>query len=299
MSIVRSSIVAIVALAGAAVANATDIVGVTVQNNIVTFNQATPGTLISNVAVTGLNPGEQLLEIDMRPATGEIFGITSDSRVTRIDPLTGIATPFGASFAPGLASSAGTDIRYSIDFNPTVDRIRVVGTNTDNRRLNPNTGGSVSPSDTLLTIGASTNTPFIASTAYSNSLAGVLPGSTRQFVIDSRSALLGEVGSLGGGNPSFNGGVITFIGNLGFSFGALSSNLGFDIFGPTGEAFVSVQSSSGGVSSFGTVDLGTGAFTAFGNVGGGVGLRSLTAIPTPGAAALLGLGGLLAARRRR
>lgn len=295
MSIVRSSIVALVALAGAAVANAAVIVGVTEQNNIVTFDQATPGTLISNLAVTGLAPGEELLDIDLRPATGEIFGITNSNRVTRIDPFTGVATPFAAAFAPALS-----DPRHSIDFNPTVDRIRVVGTNTNNRRLNPNNGASVMPAlDTALTIAASTDTPFIAATAYSNSLAGVLPGSTRQFVIDSRSARLGEVGSMAGGNASFNGGIITFIGGLGFGAGDLSSNLGFDIFGPTGEAFVSVQPATGGISSFGTLDLATGNFTPVGAVGGGVGLRSLTAIPSPSALGLLGLGGLLAARRRR
>jgi len=294
MSIVRSSIVALVVLAGAAAANAADIVGVTVQNNIVTFNQATPGILISNLAVTGLNLGERLLEIDMRPATGEIFGITSDNRVTRIDPVTGIATPFALSFLPSLGAA-----RQSIDFNPTVDRIRVVGSNTDNRRLNPNTGGSVTPGDTLLTIGSSTSSPFIASTAYSNSLANVLPGSTRQFVIDSRTAQLGEVGSMAGGNPSFNGGIISFIGSLGFGSGILSDNVGFDIFGPTGEAFVSLQTFGTSFSDFGTIDLNTGAFTSIGSVGGGVALQSLTAIPTPGAFAVLGLGGLLAARRRR
>ena len=130
-------------------------------------------------------------------------------------------------------------------------------------------------------------------------LAGALPGSTRQFIIDSRRGELGEVGSMAGGNASFNGGVITFIGGLGFANGALSENLGFDIFGPTGEAFVSVQSANGGISSFGTVNLATGAFTAVGDVDGGVGLRSITAIPTPGAVAVLGLGGLLVARRRR
>ena len=294
MFIIRSSLVALVALSGAAVANAADIIGVTVQNNIVTFNQATPGTLISNVPVTGLNAGEQLLEIDLRPATGEIFGITSDNRITRIDALTGVATPFATSFAPNLGSG-----RQSIDFNPTVDRIRVVGTNTDNRRLNPITGASVAPTDTLLTIAASTNSPFIASTAYSNSLAGVLPGTTRQFVIDSRLALLGEVGSLAGGNMSFNGGVVTFIGGLGFGNGTLSDNLGFDIFGPTGEAFVSLQTFGTSFSDFGTIDLNTGAYTAVGNVGGNVALRSITAVPTPGAVAFLGLGGLLVARRRR
>ncbi len=292
MFIVRSSIVALAALAG--VANAVTVVGVTVQNNIVTFDQATPGTLLSNVAVTGLAVGEQLLEIDLRPATGEIFGITSGNRITRIDAVTGVATPFAAAFAPALA-----DVRYGIDFNPTVDRIRVVGTNTNNRRLNPITGGSVSPSDTALTIAGSTDSPFIASTAYNNSLANVPAGSIRQFVIDSRTARLGEVGSQAGGNASFNAGVITFIGGLGFANGELSENLGFDIFGPTGEAFVSVQSAAGGVSSFGNISLATGAFTAVGEIGGGVGLRSITAIPAPGAAMVLGLGGLLVTRRRR
>lgn len=290
-----ATVSALVVAAAAGVAQAQTIVGVTVQNNIVTFDRSTPGTLISNVGVSGLASGEQLLSIDLRPATGQIYGITSGNRVVIVDAVTGAATPVGSGFTPALSTS-----RTSTNFNPTVDRMRVVSADTSNRRLNPITGASVSPAaDTNLTIASSTDAPFIVATAYNNSLAGVPVGSVRQFVIDSRSNRLGEVGSQAGGNASFNGGVITFFGNLGVAPGSISENVGFDIFGPTGEAFVSLQNVGGGSSSFGTIDLGTGAFTAIDTVGGGVGLRTLTAIPAPGAAALLGLAGLAAARRRR
>jgi hypothetical protein len=100
------------------------------------FNAAAPGTILGTVAITGLQPGEVVLGIDFRPATGQLYGLGSTSRVYVINPVTGAASPVDGAFTPGLT---GTD--FGFDFNPTVDRIRVVSDNEQNLRLNPDTGG--------------------------------------------------------------------------------------------------------------------------------------------------------------
>jgi len=50
--------------------------------------------------------------------------------------VTGVATLIGTIVTPALANSA----QYGFDFNPVVDRIRVVNSANENLRINPNTG---------------------------------------------------------------------------------------------------------------------------------------------------------------
>ena len=57
------------------------LVGLTTTGTLVTFDSATPGTIGSNVAVTGLQTGETLVGIDYRPANGQLVGVGSTSLV--------------------------------------------------------------------------------------------------------------------------------------------------------------------------------------------------------------------------
>jgi hypothetical protein len=84
--------------AGATKANAQSatIYGVTTGNQLVRFNAASPGTLTNVGAITGLQAGEQILGIDFRPATGQLFGLGSTSRLYVIDKTTGAAAAVGA-----------------------------------------------------------------------------------------------------------------------------------------------------------------------------------------------------------
>jgi len=265
--------------------------GVTNNNRIVSFNTATPGTLLSDNAITGLNPGEAIRGFDFRPLTRQFFIVTSDSRVLALD-AGGTSIAIGAGFSPVLdATAAG----FGVDFNPTVDRIRVVDANGGNRRLNPLTGGAVA-TDTTLSYVDGSGAPRAVGAAYTNSQFGVMvpAGSTRQFIVDSGRDLLVETGSMAGGNPSFNGGIVTPIGALGFDLGDLA---GFDIYGPTGEAFLS--DTTGLSSTFYTLNLSTGATVLVGEIGSGLYLTDIAVIPAPGAAGMLAFAGIAAARRRR
>src|SRR5206468_4839348 len=93
---------------------------------------------------TGLQAGETILGIDVRPTTGQLFGLGSTSRVCVINPMNGAATAVGAPFTPALNGT-----RFGFDFNPTVDRIRVTSNTGQNMRLNPSTG-AVAAVDTPL-----------------------------------------------------------------------------------------------------------------------------------------------------
>ena len=100
------------------------------------YSTSDPSSLKASVQITGLQTGETILGIDFRPATGQLYGVGSTSRIYVINPSTGSARMIGtAPFSPIIA---GTQV--SFDFNPTVDRIRLVTNTGQNLRLNPETG---------------------------------------------------------------------------------------------------------------------------------------------------------------
>ena len=124
------------AVVGSGRAEAESLIGLTTTGRVVTFDSASPGTIISDVSITGLQSGETLLGIDRRPANGLLYGLGSTSRIYSINTTTGVASSAGATpFSPALSGTS-----FGFDFNPVPDRIRVVSTDTSNFRLNPNTG---------------------------------------------------------------------------------------------------------------------------------------------------------------
>src|SRR5262249_53930630 len=73
----------------------------------------------------------RLLGIDIRPADGKLYGITSTNDVYRIDPGTGAATQVSSLTVP-----FDGDIRSGVDFNPQADRLRLVSRDGQNLRVN-------------------------------------------------------------------------------------------------------------------------------------------------------------------
>lgn len=61
------------------------IYGVTTTNLLISFNSGTPGTILSSVAVTGLQAGETIVGIDFRPATKQLYGLGNTSRLYTIN----------------------------------------------------------------------------------------------------------------------------------------------------------------------------------------------------------------------
>src|SRR5947208_9654965 len=67
-------------------------------NDIARFDSGATG-VVTSVPVTGLQTGESLVGIDVRPASQVLYGLGSSSRLYTINPLTGAATQVGAAGA--------------------------------------------------------------------------------------------------------------------------------------------------------------------------------------------------------
>jgi hypothetical protein len=223
-----------------------NVIALTTQNNLVRFNASTPGEVSSKRKISGLQSGEQVLGIDFRPATGDLYALGSTGRLYIIDVNSGRATRVGSS----TVAISGSEIGF--DFNPTVDRIRVVTDSGSNFRINPNDGTLVGAGDT--TLNGLTNSSLVGS-AYDRNFAGAF--STTLFgITDDATPLVVLQGGVNG-TPSPDGGLLTSIGGLGVNTSI--GLVGFDI-GPGGEAYASVAGPPSGTESFFySVNLGTGA----------------------------------------
>ena len=241
---------------------------------------------MTTVPVTGLQAGETLVGIDVRPANSVLYGVGSTSRVYTVNPLTGLATQVGVAGAFALTGTA-----FGMDFNPVPDRIRHVSNTEQNLRLNPN-DGTLTATDTALNPAGN-----IVGTAYANNFPGA--ATTSLYAIDSAAGTLVLIGSLNGSPISPNTGQITTVGSLGLGTN-LNEAIGFDISGQSAQAMATVT--TGGISRLYSINLATGAATLQGTIGPGtnpyIGFTFAT-IPEPSIALLLAAASAMKLRRRR
>ena len=71
-------------------------------NELIRFHSASPGTILGTATISGLQLGEQLVGIDVRPADGQLYGVGSTSRLYLLNAITGAATAIGVPFATPL-----------------------------------------------------------------------------------------------------------------------------------------------------------------------------------------------------
>jgi hypothetical protein len=202
-------------------------------NRLVAFATTFPAGLEAPTAITGINAGEMLVSIDRRPQNGFLYGlgfndVAGTVQLYSISPTSGVATPIGTtgSFvgADGVTPTpvgAGAGTRFGIDFNPTVDRVRVVNSAGQNFRINPNNGAFVDGNATVANLnmdgGINGPTTTVQETAYTNSAPSATV--TTQYTLDaSTDALCIQ-------NPP-NAGTQTACQGLGVNADAV---LGFDI----------------------------------------------------------------------
>lgn len=250
--------------------------------SLLRFSPHTPGTT-TTVGITNLTAGETLVALDMRPATGQIYGLginaTADNgTLYLIDPQVGALTVVGSAGLIAYADAAGDPVDlpdpattgYDIDFNPTVDRLRVVTGSGLNMRVNPLTGaavdGNVGVANTNTDGNVNGATTSVHATAYTNSFAGTMV--TTQYTLDATTD------SLYIQNPPNNGtqtsGIPVTLGGSPLDF---ASPVGFDILGSVsvgaasapamGDGYFSATVS--GLNGIYRLDLSTGAATLLGS----------------------------------
>jgi hypothetical protein len=240
----------------------TKITALTTTNELVTFDSATSGNVSAPLPVTGLVAGEGLVAIDRRPATGQLYGMTKQSRLYTIDETSGAASQVGTGqFTPSLAGQA-----WGFDFDPVADRIRVASqTAAQNLRLDPTTGVATAESPLVFDAGDpnAAFTPQIVALAYTNNVPGA--AGTTLFGYDYNKDSLVRVGSAGGDpNPASSGALAT-VGRSGIT-ATPAANIGMDI-GTDGTAWALLRDD--GVARINTIDLTTGQAALVGDVGAG------------------------------
>lgn len=278
----RSALLALFTLALAAsapVAQAAEEIWVLTNNNgLANFISSSPGAF-SQRPITGLAAGEFALAIDFRPAAplGRLYTITNQGRLYRIDdPTTGAAVAVGPG---GLPVPVGAAIGF--DFNPTVDRIRLITDADNNLRLHPDLGTVVSTDGALayavgdVNVGAN---PAASAGAYTNNFAGST--TTTLYDIDTDLDILVT-------QVPPNSGTLNTVGPLGVNANAVN---GFDISGLSTVAYAALNSGTP-QSQLYTIDLASGAASQVGWIGCQepiIGLSVSPLAPTPTATSTWG-----------
>lgn len=153
------------------------------------------------VAIEGVEG--RILGIDVRPADGKLYALYADGTIAVLDPKRG-----RAEAKAKLETMLPDGVVATVDFNPAADRLRVIGSDGTNLRVNVDDGkvvtdGRLAFADTDMHKG---ETPMIVAGAYTNSVAGTKE--TALYDID------GTIGALVKQAPP-NDGVLSAVGKLG------------------------------------------------------------------------------------
>jgi hypothetical protein len=253
--------------------------------NLIRFNTATP-EISGSVTITGVAGGETLVGIDYRPQTGQLFAFGVNAAADTgtlylVDPRGGLATEIGAIGGIAFVTVGGSAVDlpaggYGMDFNPTIDRIRITTDSGLNFVINPNNGAPVDGDPVapgVNTNGAINGLPpgatGVAAVAYTNSFAQPPGGITTLYTLDATSNSLFVQDPANSGTQGLQH-VVT----LGGSTLDFTSVSGFDIpanvvataAGPA-VGFGLAALTVGGVTSLYAINLTTGAAIDLGLIG--------------------------------
>ena len=159
---------------------ALDLIGLNNRNELMLFSDKAPGK-VRSLAVSGVDG--KLLGIDLRPANGQLYGLSSSGQLYTIDLKTGAAKA-GAKLSVALEAID----HLVVDFNPQADRLRVIGSTGQNLRVNVDTGQAIVDGKLAYAArdGAAGKMPNVTSGAYINSFPGAKQ--TQLFEFDSAHA---------------------------------------------------------------------------------------------------------------
>ncbi len=249
------------------------VVALTAQHRLVRFNAGQPRRLLSSAALSGLPARERIVGMDYRVARGELYALGRSGQLYRIDVAAASARAVGAPMAVALHGE-----RFGFDFNPTVDRIRVVSDATQNLRLHPNTGAVIDADAKADGVQTDGTLAYDATDVHAGRMPALVAAAytynqdndkiTTNFAIDARHGTLVTQGSREGAQPA----VSPNTGRL-FTVGALGAGAferaDFDISDVRNAAYAALTPADGRATVLYRVDLATGAASRLGRIGDG------------------------------
>ena len=251
-------------------------------NRLLFIDTLTPSVVDHALTVSGIPAGSILAAIDVRPATGQLYGyaIPAATEITslslyRINLHDGVATLIGTPATVNTAGSANMDIA----FDPKTDLISVaVGAGANYWSADPDAGGVNPPLNTYLhyAAGQGSGTPYVGGMAFDRNLAGA-PLRTL-YAIERDQSQLVRVGGIDG-SPSTSMADVYVVGPLNAMLSGSpltpGSQVGFDI-SPSGLAVATLTGATGNyvpaypyqinLSTGAATQLGTGALGSTGSV---------------------------------
>lgn len=182
------------------------------DNQLSVLNVSAPTTLVSQVAVTGLEGGAYLLSIDWDVKRDKLIGVDDNFRTYTIATDTGLATKIFEPFGGFNAGDA-----YQLEVNPVDQVWRIITQLGENGRINGTTGELIQ-NDTNLTFAAGDpnelETPNIIAHAFDNNRATAT--TTTLYALDAAADALIKL-------PDPNTGVCQTVGQLGIDVDLYSS----------------------------------------------------------------------------
>ncbi|RYD51476.1 MAG: DUF4394 domain-containing protein [Sphingobacteriales bacterium] len=272
------------ALTLSSAATAQTVVGITETDSMFTFQAGAPGTISNKMPIMGLQSGQTIVGTDYRPATRELFALgynstSSAAQLYTLNTTTGMLTAVGTGFSAALGTGS-----IGFDFNPTVDRIRLVGANRNNYRLNPITGGIAAQDGALMYAATDPNVlslPSIGAAAYTNSFP-LLSGTDLYYYDESLNNLVRS------SNP--NAGTLNTVGSSGITVNTSNRTTDMDIsFNPMtrqNTAYFVANTSGTTADNLYTINLSSGATIVMGSIG--LAVKDISVQPMPFSAATSG-----------
>lgn len=113
------------------------IIGLTADQRLICFSENDPSGADNLGFVSGLTGDARLVGIDYRPANSVLYGLGNAGGIYTIDPSTAQAT-LRSRLTVALAGSS-----FGVDFNPVVDRLRIISDTGQNLRANVDDGTTI------------------------------------------------------------------------------------------------------------------------------------------------------------
>jgi hypothetical protein len=252
-----------------------EIVALSTRHELLRFNAGQPQKLRDRKPLQGLREGERIIGMDFRVARGELFALGASGQLYRIDIAQARATAVGT---PAMLPAQPAAQEWGFDFNPTVDRIRVVNTAGFNLRLHPDTGAIVDADPNQPGVQLDGRLAYDAADGQAGKTPGIVAAGytynktndkiTTNYALDGALGLLVHQGSKEGVTPAVspNTGRLYSVGSLGIG---RFDHATLDISDLSNTAYAGVHNDGERATRWYRVDLASGKASFIGTVGGG------------------------------
>ena len=260
------------------------VLALTTDGSLIRVHATNPWEVRAALPLRGLPVGEKLVGMDFRVAKGVLYVLGRTGQLYTLDVNTAELKPLGQ----GRLQVPLRGVRFGVDFNPALDRIRVVSDAGLNLRLHPDTGAMIDFDATATGAQADPDlryadgdvqhghAPQVVAAAYTYNLKN--EKLTTNYAIDKRLGTLVMQGSKEGEGPleSPNLGVLRTVGELGT--GPLE-DAAFDIADVGNTPLAALRTDSDNRTRLYRLDLETGKATLLGTLGAGKALVGVAVEP--------------------